>query len=128
MNDLIDLLTRVDPSLIGMDAKTVLYADADVRAKATFAIEVADQGLLAVLEHEGHVSFVVLDWAGAEGVTEGAPVVRQLVFRGCGPSGELRELRHTWWGEDGYVHLPQGALIADAFAKLERWFDCGEGA
>lgn len=128
MNDIIDLLTRVDPDAIGMDVKTVLYADAEVRAKATTAIDLVDEGLLAVLECGGHVSFVVLDWAGTEGVTEGAPVVRQLVFSGCGPSGEHRELRHTWWGEDGYVHLPQGGLIADAFVKLERWFDCGEGA
>lgn len=136
MSELIDLLTRVDPNLIGQDAETVIYGDADVRSKATHIVELAGHGLLAVLEHdEGtSASFVVL---GDMGTVDGV-VVWYPVFRGWGPSGPglipaggdptwrgLRELRHTYWGENGYLHYPPGALISDAFAKLERWFDCG---
>jgi len=133
MSDIIDLLTRADPSQIGQDADHVIYEDKDVRAKSTNAIELAGNGLLAVLEDGIHVSFVVLRWASGDN-----PILWEPVFSGNGPSGPgdhggggfrgLRELRHTHWGENGYLFYAPGALIADAFAKLERWFDCNEGS
>lgn len=136
--DLVDLFTRADPDQIGQDADTMLYEDRDVRAKATHAIGLVGKcayGLLAVLEDPDgiHVSFVVLEFAGG-----GNPILWAPVFSGRGPSGPgpqapgtnkdwcgLRELRHTNWGEGGYLFYPDGALIADAFSKLERWFDVG---
>lgn len=136
--DLVDLLTRADPDRIGQDADAVLYEDADVRAKATHAIGIAGKcggGLLVVLEHDDrvHVSFVVLEFAGGDD-----PILWSPVFSGHGPAGPgpqtpgtdtdwrgLRELRHTNWGKGGYLFYPDGALIADAFSELERWFDVG---
>lgn len=46
------------------------------------------------------------------------------VFHGTGPSGSLRECRHTWWGDDeGYVFYPPGRLITQAFQCLSEFFD-----
>jgi hypothetical protein len=76
--------------------------------------------LLAVLADGDHVSFIVLMWAAK---IDGDLMLWEQVFRGCGPSGSLRELRHTWWGENGYIYYVNGELITDAFAKLRQWFD-----
>lgn len=46
-----------------------------------------------------------------------------LVFHGEGPTGNLRECRHTWWGEEGYVFYPPGPVIAAAFTFLGRYYD-----
>ena len=46
-----------------------------------------------------------------------------LVFQGEGPSDNLRELRHTYWGEDGYIFYVNGIEITEAFAHLAEYFD-----
>lgn len=146
-----DLLTPVDPAVIGWSPGELLYAEPEIRAKATHAIPLlpyqppsvfepyrdrAPRGLLAVLETPGEVlvSFVVVQWVA--GPVDLANLTRSLerqmealyqpLFHGEGPSGTLRELRHTHWGhaDDGYLHEPNGALIAAAFEALKRWFDC----
>lgn len=48
----------------------------------------------------------------------------ELLFAGEGPVG-LRELRHSYWGKDGYIFYPSSNDIAKAFRVLERWFDVG---
>lgn len=138
-----DLLTPTDPDVIGWSPGEVLYAEPEIRAKATHAIpllpshppSVLDpyraqppRGLLAVLETPGSdlVSFVVVEWVSGPGDDGFMPALYQPLFHGEGPSGTLRELRHTHWGhaDDGYLHEPNGALIAAAFEALKRWFDC----
>jgi hypothetical protein len=105
------------------------YTEANVRAKATEVIELVGNGLLAVLvDPEGAVSFVVMRWSCGGGTHDEGRNEYSHVFRGCGYCYDERMLRHTWWGDacegsDGYMHLPHGPLIADAFEKLKRWFD-----
>lgn len=122
MIHLLNLLTPVDGSIIGRD-DTNLYAEPDIRAKATRVVELKKDGRLAVLAtDELRVSFVVFRFAA--GTSDGShPTLYERVFDGEGPSGELRELRHTDWGEDGYLFYAPGALIADAFEKLKEWFN-----
>lgn len=45
------------------------------------------------------------------------------VFHGEGPSGSLRECRHTYWGYDGYIFYPNARLITDAFRVLSEFYD-----
>lgn len=62
--------------------------------------------------------FVVSDIGGANTMVE-------VVFHGDGPGGKnsLRECRHTYWGEDGYIFYPDGALITAAFRELAEFYD-----
>lgn len=46
-----------------------------------------------------------------------------VIFHGEGPTDCLRELRHTWWGDGGYIFYPRGKVITDAFNKLRDHFD-----
>lgn len=47
-----------------------------------------------------------------------------LVFYGEGPVGNLRECRHTWWGDDdGYLSFPSGRVIMAAFEALAEYYD-----
>lgn len=107
------------------------YAEPEIRSVAAHAIELAGGGLLAVCDEVPHsVEFAVFRFAMGPATKDGVevePALFHRVFHGDGPSGSLRELRHTFWGEpdnSGYIFYPNGALIADAFAKLKRWFDC----
>lgn len=124
-SDLVDLLSPVSNPF---DDEELYYALTNVRSHATSVSELfangVGPGLLAVLEDDARVivSFVVLEAMVGEG-SDGHPALYRMVFEGHGVSGSLRELRHTYWGDDGYLHFPPSKLISDAFAKLEEWFD-----
>jgi hypothetical protein len=57
--------------------------------------------------------------------SDGSPDEHTLLFHGCGPSGNLRECRHIWWGEDGdgYTFYLNFDLVERAFRELRRWYD-----
>jgi hypothetical protein len=46
-----------------------------------------------------------------------------LMMHGSGPSNNLRECRHTFWGEDGYIFYPQKSHIIAALDWLEKYYD-----
>ncbi len=120
------LLTMLTPSLAPTDE--MLYLGSHICDVATEVIAL-DGGLLAVRQEDIHVSFVVFRReCGESYVTDQyeprTPAYYSVLFHGDGPSGSLRELRHTTWGESGYIYYPNGLLISDAFKHLARWFDC----
>lgn len=47
----------------------------------------------------------------------------KCTFYGSGPTGNLRECRHTYWGENGYVFYPHGPTIIAAFKELSKYYD-----
>ena len=108
----------------------VVWPEEAIRAAAGEVIELAGDGLLAVHDDDGAVSFAVFQWQQGPATKDGKIVdgtKYRHVFHGRGFAGSLRELRHTYWGEQpdsNYIFYPRGDLIADAFAKLRRWFDC----
>lgn len=119
----------------GMSGDRMVYDLAAIRSVATRVVELGSPDrVLAVLEHPDGtclVSFVVCGFYCGPATVDGENVdgVKvDIVFHGSGPGGAkgvtLRELRHTYWGEDGYVFYPNGTLIAAAFAALGEWFDC----
>lgn len=124
MSELFDQLTS---ELDEISGDTKVYDLAHVRAMA-HRVDDLGFGYLAVNIVDGlHVSFVVFRFHCGPATKNGVEVAGekvQMVFRGSGPSGSLRELRHTHWGEDGYIFYPDAKLIAAAFDRLAEWFDC----
>ena len=124
MIELISILAKEpNPNDSGDD----VYDLAAIRQAAGRCVDLPGDGILAVrIEDEFHVSFAVFRLACGPATKNGVVVdgaKMELVFTGSGPSGNLRELRHTTWGDGGYIFYPPGKLIAAAFAALEEWFD-----
>lgn len=67
------------------------------------------------------LKFAVLGFAESEGNGKNTKV--SCVFYGEGPTGSLRECRHTYWGKDGYIFYPNGPIICAAFTALAEFFD-----
>lgn len=67
------------------------------------------------------LNFAVLEFF-SEATNESTKV--EVVVYGCGPTGDLRELRHTWWGDNkGYIFYPSITIITKAFNELKKYFD-----
>lgn len=136
MTKLLDSMTRVPPELeIPPDLDRAVYTMAEIRAKSTRVIELIPKcAVLAVLidPDEVHVSFAVFEFAsGPCFMPDGKTTVDGLVdetqmtvlFHGEGPSSALRELRHTYWGEDGYIFYVHADTVIAALNALREWFD-----
>lgn len=126
MIELIDqLYTEPDPTSDASDLRGV-YDLATIRTTATRCIDLVDDAVLAVRIEDIHVSFAVFQLHCGPATRNGVVVdgaKMSLVFAGNGPSGALRELRHTNWGERGYLFDPPAKVIAAAFKALAEWFD-----
>lgn len=67
------------------------------------------------------LKFAVLDFCSSDG--DSSNVQATILFYGDGPSGNLRECRHTYWGENGYVFYPNRKTINLALEHLSKHFD-----
>ena len=108
-----------------LDSSIRLYDVATIRRTAARCVDLSNDGLLAVADVDNWTSFAVFAFAMGESVRNGVVVdgpKMAFVFSGEGPAS-LRELRHTEWGEDGYLHYPSAKLIIAAFEALKDWFD-----
>ena len=65
--------------------------------------------------------FAVLDFLSSD--IGGGNSLATCLFYGDGPVGALRECRHTYWGENGYVFYLPGKLIAAALHALSEFYD-----
>lgn len=102
-----------------------------IRKEAHRCIDLGNKAVLAIDEHEGPgtwISFMVFEFSSGPATISGievSGVKMRIVFHGGGPSGYLRELRHTHWGNDGngYLFYPSSKVILAAFVALKEWFD-----
>lgn len=79
---------------------------------------------LVVYEDEtSWVKFATLEFHSSE--IDESNLKASVIFHGEGSGGNLRECRHTYWGEcsDGYLFYPNGKAIALAFKELSNYFD-----
>lgn len=98
------------------------YQEPDIRAVATEVVEFddGDRGLLAVSTKHNHIHFGCFNWV----LTDKNDVrMYDCVFFGEGFGAPLREMRHTHWGESGYLFYADRVLIAEALKALGKWFD-----
>lgn len=95
-------------------------------AKAKYDVRelIPDTGWLVIFHDTSGGSwlrFAVLRFAVSE--VGGRDIQTAIVFHGEGPSGSLRECRHTYWGEDGYLFYPDGPVIVAALKALSEFYD-----
>lgn len=87
----------------------------------------ADYGLVDYIFYTHDADEFIIEFFVAKCVSAGVDgPLYDKVFTGSGPSGNLRELGLTHWGESGnsgYIFYPNPTLIALAFKALERRFD-----
>lgn len=82
---------------------------------------------LHVREDGGHVRWVLLEWVmGDHG--QDPLALYAVLAHGSGHASGLREARHTYFGENGYVYYVNPAVLTWAFGQLRRWFDFEEDA
>lgn len=74
---------------------------------------------LVLNKDENWIKFAVLDFH--TGMDD--DIFLSCVFHGEGPTDPLRECRHTYWGDKGYLFYPNGEVISAAFSVLSEFFD-----
>jgi len=72
-------------------------------------------------EEKYWLKFVVFDFFYSD--ADNKNVMLQPVFHGEGTGGALRECRHTWWGDNGYIFYPNKNTIELALKELSKYFD-----
>lgn len=108
---------RAAPHLHG----AMLYVLADQQGEV---VELPEDARLVVHVDGWNVYFACFLWH-SELVEEGAARVTyyERLFHGRGVGGDAKECRHTWWGDQGYVHLMPLDVVAAAAISLDDWFD-----
>lgn len=119
------IFTRLDPAEHpGSDQQRVYSLKAIRAIPGVVVTEPHPECYLAVhVEDACLVSFAAFDW----NTEYGGDVLVDLMFKGEGTGGNLREMRHTYWGPegDGYVfYLPLNKTIA-VLEALKQYFDAG---
>lgn len=69
-----------------------------------------------------HIEWALLDCVSSQH-SDGSPDQYEVAMHGSGVGSSLREARHTYFGEKGYIYYVNPALLAWAFGCLREWFD-----
>ena len=106
------------------DEKEFLYSLDDAKERYE-VVELTKNGYL-VLKWDADkfwLHFAVLDFHHSDGDDKNVALCVQ--FYGEGPVGNLKECRHTHWGENGkgYLFYPNGELISEALKYLSQFYD-----
>ncbi len=121
---ILDALTPVECP-VGGTANPKLYKVAEVRALpgVVFHEPISEVYVAVLPPADGGVSvaFAAFEWVAED--DDGG--YASLMFRGDGTGGNLRELRHTYWGpeRDGYVFYMHLAKTIAALGVLKTYFD-----
>lgn len=108
-------------SQVSTDDSDWVYHLSDIQALSDVqVIDVGNDCYLAVREGLS-VDFALFR---EESVDENHVVTVQLVFCGYGTGGDLREMRHTFWGHDreGYVFYMPIQGVINALEQLKKYF------
>jgi hypothetical protein len=110
--------------MCGEDADTTFVIET---ISQKYKIEALPRGCIVIDNAGLWVNFAILRCVTEYTSDDGTLMTEaSCVFYGEGPSGNLRECRHTYWGEDdngGYIFYPYGPLIVAAFKRLSDFFD-----
>lgn len=67
------------------------------------------------------LKFAAMDFFYSDG--DNINLYLKPVFYGDGPTGNLREFRHTYWGDDGYMFYANKKTIVGALELLSKYYD-----
>lgn len=69
------------------------------------------------------IDWALLSWVSGPSTPGDGPEQYSVTMHGSGAGGILRESRHTYFGDKGYVFYVSPKTIAWAFDCLREWFD-----
>lgn len=104
------------------DGETVVYRVPDQHA--THRISLGHDAWLLVQEVGIQVEFAVFVFHTGQ-ASDGTPEHHTRLLYGSGPSANLRECRHIWWGDpgdSGYTFYLNFEVVEAALRELRRWF------
>lgn len=107
------------------DTGDLIYSLDAVRNGATAVHSCDKNSWLAIWEDPDKESILV-EYALFEfhmSESDGSSIMVDCTFHGYGLAGSLREMRHTYFPNDGYVFYLPMARMRKAFDILERYFD-----
>lgn len=113
--------TWLDP--VNKDDNNIYYSLDNIKTKHEVRnLDDHDSGYLVLdNKEEDWLRFAVLEFVSSK--YDGTDVKVNMVFHGDGPSNNLRELRHTWWGNEGYLFYPNFKTIKSALDMLLEFYD-----
>jgi hypothetical protein len=76
---------------------------------------------LVIRENGALVDWVLLEWAASE--ADGSNPSYGMIAHGNGVGDALREARHTYFGDDGYVFYLNAEILTWGIGQLKEWFD-----
>jgi len=111
--------------LTDSDRAIVCYRKRDVRELSSYIFELDESAFLAVITdpEEFKVSWAVMAFDHGYCMDEPEDYFHTIQISGYGFSGNLRECRHTYWGDGGYIFSPNVLVISQALLILAKWFD-----
>ena len=105
--------------------ETRYYTAEELKQYESYQIE---DGLIVVANRDDWIDFGVMDWHSS--AIDGAGTIYSCLWHGCGPSGSLRELRHSYFGSPssescmtGYIFYLNRKQMIDAMNVLLNYFD-----
>jgi len=100
-----------------------VYSLDKMKELSTEHVELPSNGhLFYYREADGlHLNFFVGGFHTSD--VDNKNVVIDKIWTGCGPTGNLRELRHSFFGENGYIFYVNLDILEAASKDLRRYFD-----
>ena len=101
-----------------------VYSLDEARSKYEVIELIPEKGWLVFFKKDEYrIKFAVLEfYSQVLGPGPEGPIMTKMIIQGEG-TATLREMRHTYWGENGYLFYANGTLIIKALEKLRDYFD-----
>lgn len=119
-------LLTVQPDTIKNDE--IVYSLDEIKEKSTQVVDLEQGCYLALFQKEDHwLEFALFHFYCSD--CDYNNITVNCVFSGEGTGtlkeGEfaLREMRHIWWGEEGYTFYLPGKAVIQALQHLQKYFD-----
>jgi hypothetical protein len=80
------------------------------------------EAIIGINTHDLSIDFEVFEWSG-EMIKPPEGNFYTSIMRGSGVGGNLREFRHLWIRDEGYLYYPNLSLFAALETFLKKYFD-----